>query len=268
MNFPSKIVVKVGTNVVSRERTNGDPNRLDVNVLRDLSAEISSVMKQTGGRIILVSSGAVAAGREVVQLDPEIDRISRKQVLAAIGQPRLMREYSQAFLNANPARKIAQILVTRDNFERESERQNILRTLQILPHEVVPIVNENDTVATEELTLGDNDQLAARIAELVRADLLILFTDVDGVFDKNPAMHSDAKLIPELHAELVTENFVRKIGLGKSTNGTGGMESKLRAAAKAAMSGIQAVIAHGKNDGNLRKIVTGEPVGTRIIPVA
>lgn len=261
------IVVKVGSNVVTRKlETSGRPS-LDVNLLRDLAREISRIMETTNRRVILVSSGAVAAGREVMQLDPSVEGTTPgKQALASVGQPRLMAEYERAFSLATPHRTTSQMLLTRHDFDREEGRRNMLDMLKSLPRSIVTIVNENDTVATDELNLGDNDQLAARMALLVRAELLILLTDTDGVFNKDPKQHTDARLIHELPLDQLTEELIASCGVGKSSNGTGGMASKLRAAAMAANGHIQTFIANGKREGVLAAILNEQPVGTEIKP--
>lgn len=262
----SPIVIKVGTNVVTRPHEGSNRPRLDVNLMRDLAGEISAIMELTGRRVILVSSGAVAAGREVITLDSEIERTTGgKQALASVGQPRLMREYEQAFLMAKPQRVTSQMLLTAHDFQRQDGRRNILNMLRVLPRETVTVVNENDTVATEELNLGDNDQLAAQMAILVQARVLILLTDTDGVFDKNPKEHKDGKLINELPLEQLTESFIEccKSG-GKSSNGTGGMASKLKAAKTVSEKNIEVFIANGKKAGILSSIIEKEQGGTRI----
>ncbi len=263
------IVVKVGTSIVTRENNEdalGLPS-LDLNLFQDLANGISAVMEATGRRVILVSSGAVAAGRQILRRTrADSQGTAAKQSLASMGQPELMTEYRNAFGRAIPSRLVSQMLLTADNFTRDDERNNMLAMLDELSDRAVPVVNENDTVATKELTLGDNDQLAAKIARLVRANLLVLFTDTEGVFNENPKDNPDARLIHELPVEMITEDFIRACGAGKSTNGTGGMASKLDAARIAALAGIPTTIAYGKRPSNLSAIVRGEKVGTRILP--
>lgn len=265
MNRP--IVVKVGTNVVTRKHETSDRPSLDVNLLRDLAKEISKFIEENHRRVILVSSGAVAAGREVMKLEASVGKTTAgKQAFASVGQPRLMAEYEKAFLVATPHRITSQMLLTANDLEREDGRRNILDMLEVLPRDIVTIVNENDTVATEELNLGDNDQLAAKIALLVHAEILVLLTDTDGVFDKDPKQHQNARLIHELPFDDLTDAFIESCGAGKSSNGTGGMASKLRAARMASAENIQTFIANGKRPGVLSAIAEGRPVGTEITP--
>ena len=167
---------------------------------------------------------------------------------------------------ARPPRGVGQMLLTAHDFERENAKNNILSTLGVLPRDIVTIINENDTVATDELNLGDNDQLAARIATLVKAEILILLTDIDGVFNKDPRKHEDATIKRVLSFDELTEEFIESCGGGTSTNGTGGMASKLRAARIASADNIQTFIANGKRPGVLSAIVREEQVGTEIRP--
>lgn len=265
------IVIKVGSGLVSREANgHGEPNKLDLNFLSDLTQSIGQIIEDTGKRVILVSSGAVAAGKELIELAENMDPIVRKQIYAAIGQPRLMAKYVDLFGSAKPSRIASQLLLTWANLADEKERAKILRTLRSQPQEVVTIANENDPIADEELKLGDNDQLASRLAQLVHAKILILLTDVEGVYDKNPN-EPDAQLIRQLSVDDLSDEFIAACGKGGNKTGTGGMASKLRAAKAAAEQDVPTVIARGKHNGknlqHLKDIVRGiSNIGTRITP--
>ena len=265
------IVIKVGSGLVSREANgHGEPNKLDLNFLSDLTQSIGQIIEDTGKRVILVSSGAVAAGKELIELAENMDPIVRKQIYAAIGQPRLMAKYVDLFGSAKPSRIASQLLLTWANLADEKERAKILRTLRSQPRDVVTIANENDPIADEELKLGDNDQLASRLAQLVHAKILILLTDVEGVFDRNPN-EEGARLIREFSIDDLTDEFIASCGKGGNKTGTGGMASKLRAAKAAAEQDVPTVIARGKHNGknllHLKDIVRGIPnIGTRITP--
>lgn len=262
------IVVKVGTNVVTRKNALQGPDGLDLNVMGDLVRQIAAVVGETRQRVILVSSGAVAAGKGRMTLDAGVDKLVAKQTYASVGQPRLIAAYDSLFAQTQPLLVPGQMLLTRNNFGNEVERERILRVLAAFPDNVVPILNENDTIATDELTFGDNDQLAADMAMLVKADLLVLLTDVEGVFDRDPSQHQDAQLIHTLNANQITEEFIAACGSTKNGNGTGGMSSKLKAAGKAAQSGVRAFIANGKNGPSFLQIVRGQQVGTEILRAA
>jgi glutamate 5-kinase len=265
MEAQKPIVVKVGTNVVTRKNeVSGSSDILDLNVMTDLANQITRVVADTRRRVILVSSGAVAAGKSRMKLGNEVERITAKQAYAHVGQPLLMSAYDSIFSSLDPRLIPGQGLFTSRNFDNLNERENMVKVFNALPLNVVPVINENDVIANEELTFGDNDQLACRMAQLVRAELLILLTDVDGVFDKNPSEFDDAKLLQQIRTADIEGGFLESCGVGKSTNGTGGMKSKLMAAQRAAEDGITAFIANGKSGNNLLNIALRGEGGTRI----
>jgi len=273
------IVIKVGSKLVSSESNgNGEPDKLDLNFLRDLSQNISRIIEETGNRVILVSSGAVASGKELLTLPGDMDRIVRNQIYASVGQPRLMGKYVEFLRTGKPPRLAGQLLLTWANFANETERSKILRTITSQPKNIVTIANENDPIADEELTLkpspqlglSDNDQLASLLAQLVRAKILIILSDVEGVFDRNP-QEPGAVLIPQLSVDDLTDEFIEACAKGGNELGRGGMASKVRAAKAAAEQGVLTVIARGKHNGKnletLRDIVWGTiDIGTRISP--
>ena len=260
------IVVKVGTNVVTRKNVReGEPDVLDLNVMGDLAGQIAQVIDETRRRVILVSSGAVSAGKSRMRLGNDVDRITAKQAYAHVGQPLLMSAYDSIFSSLNPRLIPGQGLLTSNNFDNPTESGRMLKVMESLPVNVVPVINENDFISTEELTFGDNDQLACHMARLVRAETIILLTDVDGVFDKDPSQFSDATLLHQIDKADIDSDFLKSCGAGKSANGTGGMKSKLMVAQRAAENGIQAFIANGKRGNNLLNIVLRGEGGTKII---
>jgi glutamate 5-kinase len=253
-----RVVLKVGSAVLTT------PEGLNQPLIERLIAE--SFSPKVGEReFIIVSSGAVAAGCRKLGLSSRPTGIPQQQAVAAAGQSALTQAYEAAF--ARFGLKVAQILLTHDDLESRQRFLNARNTLfTLLQWQVVPIINENDTVATDELKFGDNDNLAALICNLVEADLLILLTDIDGLFDKDPREHPDAKLVP------LVEFFDAKLEKAASgragTLGRGGMVSKLQAAKKAAAAGVPTIIANGLQPGILEEIFSGAEVGTFVLPQA
>jgi glutamate 5-kinase len=250
----SRLVVKVGTSslvgpdgAVSRARL--------ARVVREVAWAAGE-----GLECVLVSSGAIASGLPALGLRRRPTRVPALQAAAAVGQGRLMWEYSRLF--ARRGIVTAQVLLTREDVERRRQFVNAQRTFaELFRRGIVPIVNENDTVATEEITFGDNDMLAALVAVLVRADLLVLLSDVDGIFTRDPR-HRDARLLPEL----LDPRQVRVAGPGSGL-ASGGMQSKLLAARVAAAAGIPTVVANAARRSVLRRVLAGERVGT-FVPAA
>ncbi|OYT72624.1 MAG: glutamate 5-kinase [Chloracidobacterium sp. CP2_5A] len=254
-----RIVVKVGSNVLVEPGAG-----LAEPVLRHL-VEQCAAARDAGRTLALVSSGAVACGTTQLQARrlPLAKDLSFKQAAAAIGQPALMRYYEQAFAPT----PVAQVLLTYDD-ARDRERflnaRHTLRTLLGLG--VVPIINENDTVATAEIKFGDNDFLSALVANIVDADLLVLLSDVEGLFDRDPKRHPDAQrlaFVPEVDAATLA-----LASTGTSAFGTGGMQSKLTAAQTAARFGATTVIVNGRAPNILRRVLAGEDAGTLFPPAA
>lgn len=243
-----KIVLKIGSNVLA-----GGGGVLDKERVRRIAGQALSLIGE-GKEVIIVSSGAAVCGAaEIGGLNRRED-INYKQALCAVGQIELMMEYKKHF--AESGRAVGQILLTRENFLDVPSRLNVLNTLfTLLDEGVVPIINENDSVSTEEFSFGDNDSLAALTAGLWDADLLVIMSDVDGVFDSNPKENPDARLIEEvsdinvLGAEIVTG--------GVSAFGTGGMDSKLEAAAQAGLLGIPMLLVNGLREDVLADIANG-----------
>ncbi len=245
-----RIVVKVGSRVLVDATGKPDHERIYT-----LASDLASA-HDSGLEMILVSSGAIAAGIEALGMTSRPTALPDLQMAAAVGQTRLMSLYSHLFGQKHI--KVGQILLTNDIFQDEERRANAQNTLlNLIRHRIVPVINENDTVATEEIKFGDNDLLAALVSILVGADALILLTTTDGLKD------DAGQRVP--FVEQVSDDI---LALDKGKNGehsTGGMKSKLMSAGKAAAADIPVVIADGQTDGIIQKILTGEDTGTLIV---
>ncbi|HEX3033535.1 MAG TPA: glutamate 5-kinase [Thermodesulfobacteriota bacterium] len=252
-----RAVIKIGSSVLTDE--NGE---LTEEIFDDIAREVSGI-KSRSPEIIIVSSGAIAAGMKKMGLSEKPKEVSTKQAIAACGQSALMWCYEKAF--SEFGEKVAQILLTHDSFSIRTRFLNARKTLfTLLRMGVIPIVNENDTVAVEEIIFGDNDNLAALITSLVEADLLVLLTDIDGFYSKDPRKYDDAELISEIN---VINKKVEEIAgetHGKTT--TGGMKTKIQAVKTAAAFGVPTIIANGKKSGTLSDIFSGIELGTLFLP--
>lgn len=251
-----RIVVKVGTSTLTHSTGR-------INIRRvELLCRVLSDLKNAGHEIILVSSGAIGMGVGKLSLSGKPQDMPTKQAAAAVGQCELMYIYDREFSDYNHT--IAQILITNSDVENPKNHQNFINTLtRLLEFGALPIINENDTVSTEEIEIGDNDTLGAIVATSINADLLILLSDIDGLYNKDPHKNSDAVLlsvVPELTDE------IKSMGAGKGTElGTGGMQTKLKAAGMVMSKGIDMVIANGQNPELLYDIVEGKKIGTRFL---
>ena len=248
-----RLVIKVGSALLTNDGAGIDRRAIDGWV--EQIAELLDCNKQ----VVVVSSGAVAEGLVRLGLESRPQNIHMLQSAAAVGQMGLIQTYESSFGRFN--RQTAQILLDHDdmaNRERYLNARGVIQTLMKL--NVVPVVNENDTVVTDEIRFGDNDRLAALVANLVDADALIILTDKDGMYDANPDLDKNASLIPE--ADASDSSLDAKAGSSNSALGRGGMQTKLEAARLAARSGCDTVIAGGRNDDILLKISRGDKVGT------
>ena len=254
-----RVVVKLGSGTVT------DPGAgLRLSTIRALAAQLSNALAADGVSFVVVTSGAIAAGREKLGMAEPPRTVSLKQAAAAVGQTSLMRAYERAF--EKRGRHVAQLLLTHDDFESRERYLNARNTLlALLARGIVPIVNENDTVATEEIRLGDNDHLATLVTQMIGADLLILLTDSDGLQTKDPHRHPDARRIPVVE-NLDDASVLAAVGRRVSLSGTGGMASKLRAARVLSASGIPVVIASGLSRRSILDILGGRDTGTLILP--
>ena len=252
-----RLVVKIGSNILTDAREGLNTRRI-----HSIAKDIAGLTK-LGFEVVVVSSGAVAAGMKKLGLKERPKEVKLKQASAAIGQSSLMWAYERSFSEFE--KKVAQVLLTRDDFSDRMRYINSKNTLfTLLSFGVIPIVNENDTVATDEIKFGDNDHLASLVASIVEAERLIILSDVDGLCTADPRYSSDAKLI-EYVEEITPELEAKAKGAG-SIVGTGGMYSKLLAAKKAVNHGITVHIVNGRKDGLLCALMKGKHSGTLFKP--
>ena len=258
-----RIVVKIGSSSLQHPETKG----LDYIRMEKLVRELCDIHNQ-GKDVVLVSSGAIAVGKRVIRLKEDTQRTAAeemavKQACSAIGQARLMMTYQKLFAEYNHV--AAQILMTKNTISDDLNRYNAHNTFsELLDMGVIPIVNENDTVTTYEIEFGDNDTLSAIVAAMIDADLLILLSDIDGLYTDDPRRNPDAKFIEQV--DELTEELLEmgKESTGSSV-GTGGMNTKLTAAQIATRSGADMVIANSKDIGVLHRIIEGKNVGTLFV---
>jgi len=252
-----KVLIKIGSAVLT-----GD-NGLDLNIIEQLVDEMVD-LKKRGYHIVIVTSGAIASGKHRMGISGPLKSMPQKQAAAAIGQGRLMRVYSNAF--GKHGIYVAQILLTMSDLTDRKRFLNIRNTLTTLMEwGVIPIINENDTVAVDEIKFGDNDQLAAMIANITEAHLLINLTSTDGLYDRNPNRSKKAKVIP-----VVSEisKVIEQAATDETSDvGSGGMKSKVQAAKKVTAFGIPYIIAAGKEKGILRDLCSGKERGTLFLPM-
>ncbi len=249
-----RIVIKIGTSTL----THGS-GHLNIRRVEALCKTISDI-RNAGHELILVTSGAIGMGVSKLGLKKRPDDIPTKQAAAAVGQCELMYVYDKLFGEYHHT--VSQLLITGDDTRSPVRHQNFSNTLErLLELGALPIINENDTVATEELGIGDNDTLAAIVAESVRADLLILLSDIDGLYTADPRRDPDAVLLPEVTE--ISDEIRALAGVSGTTLGTGGMVTKLQAAEICLGCGCEMIIANGDNADVLYDILDGKPVGTR-----
>ena len=248
-----RIVIKIGTSTLAHPT-----GHLNIRRVEQL-CKIMSDIKNAGHELILVSSGAIGMGVGKLGLRERPKDIPSKQAAAAVGQCELMYTYDKLFSEYHHT--VAQLLITGDDTANDTRRLNFTNTLnRLLELGALPIINENDTVATDEIVIGDNDTLAAIVARSVHADMLILLSDIDGLYTADPHTHPEAAL---LHHVARVDDHIREIaGISSSTQGTGGMVTKLHAADICLGCGCKMVIANGNNPGNLYDILEGKTVGT------
>lgn len=250
----NRIVVKVGSSTLTHEAT----GNLNLSKMEKL-VRVLCDLHNAGKEVILVSSGAIAVGRQALGINERPKTMPVKQACAAVGQARLMMTYQKLFGEYNQV--AAQILMTKGTMINDDSRYNAQNTFhQLLSMGVIPIVNENDTVSTHEIEFGDNDKLSAIVAAITGADLLILLSDIDGLFTDDPNKNPDAKFVEEVL--FIDDNFMNMAKGSASSVGTGGMSAKLEAARIAADSGADMIIANGADIMNLERIMNGEKVGT------
>jgi glutamate 5-kinase len=251
-----RVVIKVGSGVLT-----GGGVGLQPRVLARLAGEICALATR-GREVVLVSSGAIAAGSHRLGFTARPADLALKQAAAAVGQSHLIWMWERSF--ARHGRRAAQILLTREDLASRQRFLNARHTLfELLKLGAIPVINENDSVAVEEIRFGDNDHLSALVTNLAEADLLIILTDIDGLYDRDPRRHAEARRIPRIDSEAIQADAG-----GPSGFGVGGMRSKVEAARQAAAYGVPTVIASGRRAGVLPAILAGEQVGTWVQPRA
>lgn len=251
-----RIVIKAGSGILT-----GD-NGFNNTVINSLTNDICD-LRSRGFEIILVSSGAIAAGMKKMGYDKKPDGISEKQAMAAIGQSRLMMAYEKAF--GRHGVTVAQILITRDDLNNRRRYLNARNTIfTLLSWGIIPIINENDTVVIDEIKFGDNDNLSAMVANMTESNLLAILTDIDGLYDDDPRTNKNAKLIPLINK--ISSSHFQSATSVPGALGTGGMASKIAAARKATLKGIPVIITNGYTKNIIRKIMKGEETGTLFLP--
>ena len=251
-----RITVKIGTSTLTHAT-----GRLNIRLVGALCRTLADI-KNAGHELILVSSGAIGMGVGKFSLGEKPTDMPTKQAMAAVGQCELMYVYDKLFSEYHHV--VAQLLLTGEDFRNEERRKNLENTLaKLMELGAIPIVNENDTVATEEVAVGDNDTLGALVAVHAGADMLVVLSDIDGLYTADPRRDPQARLIPEVRA--LTDEIVSAAGGSGSKLGTGGMATKLAAAGLCMRAGVDMLIVNGQNPEILYDAAAGKPVGTRFV---
>ncbi len=251
-----RIVIKVGTSTLIYDNGKVNFTRIDklVRVISDLSNQ--------GMEVVLVTSGAIGMGVDKLKLAEKPKTIPEKQAVAAVGQCELMHIYSKLFLEYGHI--VGQILLTRDVVEDIHRRQNVINTFDtLLKKRIIPVVNENDSVSVEEIRFGENDTLSAIVAKLINADLLMILSDIDGLYDSDPRKNPNAKLVSVV--QTITKETEKSAGGAGTKRGTGGMVTKLFAAKIAIEAGVDMVIASGSDPDIILDIIKGQDIGTLFV---
>lgn len=253
-----RIVIKIGTNVLTSAG-----GGLDTSLMEHLGQQVCQLMKKKK-QVVVVTSGAIGAGMQILGWRKRPVKMEKLQAAASVGQSRLMRFYERIF--REQGYNVGQVLLTRDVFESNERRKNALATLEtLLSLRIIPVINENDAVTFEEIRFGDNDLLSAMVVELIRADMLILLTDVDGLYDTDPKNSERVNLIP--YIKRITEKHISIARNGKpSSLGSGGMSSKILALKRVVDSGCVGIIANGKRPWVIKDIFLGKEIGTLVLP--
>ncbi len=251
-----RIVIKAGSGILTGK------DGLNRNTINNITNDICE-LRSKGFEIILVSSGAIAAGVRKIGYSKRPEAISEKQAMAAIGQGRLMNAYEKAF--GRHGYTVAQILITRDDLNNRRRYLNARNTIfTLLSWGIIPVINENDTVVIDEIKFGDNDNLSAMVANMTDSNLVINLTDIDGLYDDDPRINKKASLLTVV--EKIDNMILKYANSTPGALGTGGMASKIAAAKKATLKGIPVIIANGRKRGIIKRIIQGEDAGTLFIP--
>ena len=253
-----RIVIKIGTNILTKD------TGIDAAYVRRIAGQVAALL-EAGKQVLIITSGAIGMGAGRLDLAGKVKGTKMRQACAAIGQPLLMQEYRKAFLRHGVT--VAQVLLTAEVLSNRKTYLNLRNAIDtLLELGVVPILNENDSVSTAEIgtAFGDNDKLSALVASKIDADLLIMLTDIDALYDKNPAKDAGARPIPTVFE--ITDEIVQNAGGSGSRHATGGMKTKLEAARIAAQAGCRLVLANGRTKDVIERIMAGEPLGTIFLP--
>ncbi len=253
-----RIAVKIGTNVLTKNEG------IDATYVRRIARQLGQLVK-AGREVVIITSGAIGMGAGQLKLQGKVRGMKMRQACAAIGQPLLMQEYRRSFLREGIT--VAQVLLTAEVFNNRKTYLNLRNSIEtLLKLGVVPILNENDCVSTDEIgtAFGDNDRLSALVASKIDADLLIMLSDIDALYDKNPRKFADARPIPVVYE--ITDHIARTAGGKGSPYATGGMKTKIEAAKIASNAGCRIVLAHGRLKNVIGRIIAGEQVGTVFMP--
>ena len=254
----SHIVIKIGTNILTKD------SGVDTGYVRRIAKQISELLK-TGRQVVIVSSGAIGMGSGQLEKAGKVKNIKMRQAYAAIGQPLLMAQWRKSFLRYGVT--VAQVLVTAEVLNHRKTYLNLRNSIEtLLKLGVVPVLNENDSVSTDEIgtTFGDNDKLSALVASKIDADVLIMLSDIDALYDKDPRKSAEAKAIHAVYE--ITEDIMRSAGGRGSGLGTGGMKTKIEAAKIAADAGCRMVLANGRIKNVVGRIMAGDEIGTVFMP--
>ena len=253
-----RIVIKIGTNTLAKD------SGVDSEYIASIAGQVAGLIRQ-GKQVLIISSGAIGMGAGQLQLDGPVGEMKMRQACAAIGQPMLMAEYRKAF--AMHSITVAQVLLTAEVLANRKTYLNLRNSIETLLNlTAVPIMNENDSVSTEEIgsAFGDNDTLSALVASKIDADLLIILSDIDGLYDMDPRKHGDAQKIEAVYE--ITKDIEKAAGTAGTTHSTGGMKTKIEAAKIASNAGCRIVLADGKTNNVIERIIEGENIGTIFMP--
>ena len=253
----NRVVIKIGTSVLL-----DDEKKISSGKIRDIARQVKKA-RDAGCEVIIVSSGAVSSGMETIGITRKPKEIAKKQALASIGQVLLMKMYRENFEKKDM--KVSQILLTHEDIKNRTRCLNLTNTLDtLLRMDVVPVINENDALSFTEIKFGDNDNLSAMIAQIASADLLLILSDVEGLYDRDPNRHPDAKMIPVVRK--IDEGIEGSAAQSISEKSVGGMISKLEAAKKAGMYGIPTRVVLGGKKDVILNVIAGKQVGTLFLP--
>lgn len=252
-----RIIIKIGSSSITHE----DTGHISLSKMERFVRQIAD-LKNRGKEVIVVSSGAIAVGISALNLTQKPTDLDKVQAVASVGQASLIMLYQKLFREYNQT--VGQVLITKDVLDHQKRKDNAVKTFNaLMAYDAVTIVNENDTLSTEEIEFGDNDRLSAIVASLVQGDLLILLSDIDGLYNKNPKVHDDAKLIEKV--AVINEDIRKMAGDSHSKVGTGGMITKLLAGEIATSAGVDMVIANSKEPQIIERITDGENIGTLFV---